>query len=114
MLIWPYNYIVLASAAVITYGLSYEIVQNWFEGWATSNMKARAIQFVQCGLEIGALAILYSGSVMTLIYLGGELDWIFYAQTLIAIALMMLGLMIAQAMKQNLKPSGLKKAKRAR
>lgn len=109
---WPYNWYLMGGVLLGLYGLTYLTIDNWFEGWATHNRRARSIQFTQCALNAAALTAACFLTVFVLNYLGGNITWLFYARAGIVLATMIVGISLAQSLHTAVRPAGLMKAKR--
>jgi hypothetical protein len=112
MIIYPWNYLLILGLEGGSLILSYGITDNWVEAWAAKDRRAKVIQFTNSFMLSGVLIIAGVGTVMTLLYLGGSFDWIFYANVAIIGMILIVGTWVSAIVKHAKLPAILKKAKR--
>lgn len=109
---YPFNYLIVMGGIGVMGLLEYKFVENWFEGWNTSNKRARAIHFSNCiaiGLGIAGVIV---GAIMYMNYSGMAVDLLFYGLLAGSMVIGAFGIGIAEAIRQNKTPVGLMLSKR--
>jgi hypothetical protein len=108
-LLYPWNYAALVGTGGISMLMSYSIVDNWSEAWASRELQDRIKHFINVGAVITLAGLSSFALIQGFIYIGGEFDWGFYILFGASITSMILGCFLANLVKSANKPAGLVK-----